>query len=90
MLLEHSQLFWFGFGSGRGFTSQSTIFLVMSGRTRYSGFDHVRFEYVCSISRLKSALNTKDNMSTLCLPVSSADNLGIQFGPRSGPTNRRA
>ena len=27
---------------------------------------------------------------TLCLPVSSADNLGKQFGPRSGPTNRRA
>ena len=24
----------------------------------------------------------------LCLPVSSADNLAIQFGPRSGPTNR--
>ena len=23
---------------------------------------------------------------TLCLPVSSADNLGKQFGPRSGPT----
>ena len=27
---------------------------------------------------------------TLCLPVSSADSLGKQFGPRSGPTNRRA
>ena len=27
---------------------------------------------------------------TLCLPVSSADNLGKQFGPRSGPTIRRA
>ena len=27
---------------------------------------------------------------TLCLPVTSADNLGKQFGPRSGPTNRRA
>ena len=27
---------------------------------------------------------------TLCLPVLSADNLGKQFGPRSGPTNRRA
>ena len=28
---------------------------------------------------------------TLCLPVSSADiNLGKQFGPRSGPKNRRA
>ena len=26
----------------------------------------------------------------LCLPVSSADNLGKQLGPRSGPTNRRA
>ena len=25
---------------------------------------------------------------TLCLPVSSADNLGERFGPRSGPTNR--
>ena len=23
---------------------------------------------------------------TLCLPVSSADNLGKKFGPRSGPT----
>ena len=29
-------------------------------------------------------------MLTLCLPVSSADNLGKQFGPRSGPTNRWA
>ena len=27
---------------------------------------------------------------TLSLQVSSADNLGKQFGPRSGPTNRRA
>ena len=27
---------------------------------------------------------------TLCLPVSSADNLGKQFGPRSGPTIRLA
>ena len=27
---------------------------------------------------------------TLCLPVTSADNFGKQFGPRSGPTNRRA
>ena len=27
---------------------------------------------------------------TLCLPVSSADNLGKHFGPRSGPTSRRA
>ena len=27
---------------------------------------------------------------TLCLPVSSADNFGKQFGTRSGPTNRRA
>ena len=27
---------------------------------------------------------------TLCIPVSSADNFGKQFGPRSGPTNRRA
>ena len=27
---------------------------------------------------------------TLCLPVTSADNLGKQFGPRSGPTSRRA
>ena len=27
---------------------------------------------------------------TLCLLVSSADNLGKQFGPRSGPTKRRA
>ena len=27
---------------------------------------------------------------TLCLPVSSADNLGKQFAPRSGPTIRRA
>ena len=27
---------------------------------------------------------------TPCLPVSSADNVGKQFGPRSGPTNRRA
>ena len=27
---------------------------------------------------------------TLCLPVLSADNLGKQFGPRSGPTNRWA
>ena len=26
---------------------------------------------------------------SLCLPVLSADNLGKQFGPRSGPTNRR-
>ena len=26
---------------------------------------------------------------TLCLPVSSADNLGKQLGPKSGPTNRR-
>ena len=26
----------------------------------------------------------------LCLPVLSADNLGKQFGPRSGPTIRRA
>ena len=30
------------------------------------------------------------NCLTLCLPVSSADNLGEQFGPRSGLTNRRA
>ena len=27
---------------------------------------------------------------TLCLPLSSADNLGKQFGPRSGPTIHRA
>ena len=27
---------------------------------------------------------------TLCLPMSSADNLGKQFGPRSGPTICRA
>ena len=27
---------------------------------------------------------------TLCLPMSSADNLGKQFAPRSGPTNRWA
>ena len=27
---------------------------------------------------------------TLGLPVSSADNLGKQFGPRSGPTNLQA
>ena len=27
---------------------------------------------------------------TLCLPVSSADNLGNQFVPGSGPTNHRA
>ena len=27
---------------------------------------------------------------TLCPLVSSADDLGKQFGPRSGPTNRRA
>ena len=27
---------------------------------------------------------------TLCLPVPSADNLGKQSGPRSGPTIRRA
>ena len=26
---------------------------------------------------------------TLCLPVSSADNLGKQFGPRSGTTNHQ-
>ena len=30
------------------------------------------------------------SLLTLCLPVTSADNLGEQFGPRSGPTNRRA
>ena len=28
------------------------------------------------------------SIKTLCLPVTSADNLGKQFGPRSGPTNR--
>ena len=27
---------------------------------------------------------------TLCLQVSSADNIGKQFGPRSGPTNCQA
>ena len=27
---------------------------------------------------------------TLCLPVSATDNLGRQFGPRSGTTNCRA
>ena len=30
------------------------------------------------------------NDNALCLPVSSADNLGKQFGPRSGPTIHRA
>ena len=30
------------------------------------------------------------NILTLCLPVSSADNFGKHFGPRSGPTNRWA
>ena len=29
-------------------------------------------------------------LSILCLPVSSADNLGKQFGPRLGLTNRLA
>ena len=35
-------------------------------------------------------VSDKSIILTLCLPVSSADNLGKQFGPRSGPTNRRA
>ena len=30
------------------------------------------------------------SLLTFFLPVSSADNLGKQFGPRSGPTNRQA
>ena len=30
------------------------------------------------------------SLLTLCLPVSSADNLGKQFGPISGPTICRA
>ena len=29
----------------------------------------------------------RESLLTLCLPVLSADNLGKQFGPRSGPTN---
>ena len=33
---------------------------------------------------------TGDNNLTLCLPVSSGDNLGKQFGPRSGPTIRHS
>ena len=32
----------------------------------------------------------KNSTLTLCLPVSSAGNLGKQFGPRSGPTNHLA
>ena len=28
-------------------------------------------------------------MLTLCLPVSSTDNVGKQFGPRLGPMNRQ-
>ena len=35
-------------------------------------------------------LSAQMTLLTLCLQVSSADNLDKQFGPRSDPTNRRA
>ena len=48
----------------------------------------------CHLSKLVSGRWKKKTLSevslTLCLPVSSADDLKKQFGPRSGPTNRRA
>ena len=39
---------------------------------------------------LKPLFSQGVDMLTLCLPVTFAVNLGKQFGPRSGPTNRRA
>ena len=45
-----------------------------------------------SINGSNSSKGSALNVShlTLCLLVSSADNLYKQFGPRSGPTKRRA
>ena len=37
--------------------------------------------------KVGTEFDTTPNCLTLCLPVSSADNLGKQFGPRSDPTN---
>ena len=56
------------------------------------GPSHQFFSHVGTFSWVEPILSNEDEMSclTLCLPVSSADNFGKQFGPRSGPTNRRA
>ena len=46
---------------------------------------------VISAWKRPSKYNYRLNFTlTPCLPVTSADNFGKQFGPRSGPTNRRA
>ena len=48
------------------------------------------FTKILSLNGLLGILTILLNYLTLCLPVTSAVNLGKQFGPRSGPTNRRA
>ena len=46
-------------------------------------------EAVARLRRLIGAfvIHHMESCLSLCLPVLSADNLGKQFGPRSGPTN---
>ena len=54
--------------------------------------------YICHALEMANKTNHADvllitlqyaPLLTPCLPVTSADNFGKQFGPRSGPTNRR-
>ena len=65
-----------------------TLFLLMSPSKRRQVFCKPDQSTTTSISPALEAID--DVLLTLCLPVSSADNLGKQFGPRSGPTIRRA
>ena len=48
---------------------------------------------ILKMSTLGKCISVESSLAfslTLCLPVSYADNLGKQFGPRSGLMNRRA
>ena len=46
--------------------------------------------FLCMVMINEDHINIPAITSRFCLPVSAAENLCKQFGPRSGPANRRA
>ena len=69
------------------FTYAKAGFLMMRLKYMYMYMD-LFFTIAVGLAVLFSDYNMQYPL-TLCLPVSSADNLGKQFEPRSGPTNHR-
>ena len=70
------------------FSGHKNMVIVTNAHTRHTVGSKqwsIRRAVVDGVWKLKGI----DSLST-SVEVSSADNLGKQFGPRSGPTNRRA